>query len=188
MEDKKLSEFSAFLTRNGAEILEKTNSWELIRYKLTECGVLAAYKNAKGRVTMPPEMEKHFERFEAGKHIERHSRLGADANRRTRNKLLERDGDCCFYCGQFLNGERSLEHLVNISDGGNNHLGNLVLTHERCNHAVGDLPLVEKIKVRDRVREATKETPPWTAIDISCYVIDAVEKRKKENSKSEEVV
>lgn len=178
MDNQELSDFSAFLTRNGAEILERTNPWELIRYKLPECGVLVGYKNSKGTITLPSEKEKHFERFKAGKHIEKHSRLGSDASRRTRNKILERDGDTCFYCGRFLNGDYSIEHLVNISDGGNNHIGNLVLTHTKCNQDIADLHLVEKLKVRDGIKEAS--IPPWEDVNVKDFLSeDAIKGKKK---------
>ena len=52
----------------------------------------------------------------------------------------------------------SREHLIAESRGGPNTLDNLVLCHTRCNRELKDLPLVEKIRMREKMREEV-----WTA-------------------------
>lgn len=61
-------------------------------------------------------------------------------------RLRQRDGDLCFYCrrplpfgdtftkrGHQIMRDVTLEHLVNLRDGGTNLLHNLVLAHRACN-------------------------------------------------------
>ena len=88
---------------------------------------------------------------------------------RKREALKQRDGDRCFYCGKLMfwkeAGERiegsdnyqaidkedcTLEHLVARAKGGPDHMDNLVLVHDACNKLVDNLPLIEKLKIRER--------------------------------------
>lgn len=80
--------------------------------------------------------------------------------RKLRNKLRERDGDNCFYCGlrmlfelpSYVRTTRwsaTLEHLVDKSHGGRNTMGNCVLAHQFCNNMVCGFSLKEKFARRD---------------------------------------
>ena len=70
--------------------------------------------------------------------------------------MIERDGSECFYCGKAFTAERpaTLEHLVAIAEGGNNHLSNLALADESCNRQADSLPVVAKVRLRDSLRRA----------------------------------
>ena len=76
----------------------------------------------------------------------------AQAKRRFREDLLERDGDCCFFCGwklafqvpQYHPDEPTIEHLVERVHGGGNGLLNLCLAHRKCNEARKEMYLAEK--------------------------------------------
>lgn len=46
--------------------------------------------------------------------------------------------------------DATLEHLVARAKGGPDHMDNLVLVHEECNKKVSNLPLIEKIKIREK--------------------------------------
>ena len=153
--------FARYLAASGAEIRELTNPWELIRYKLPECGMLVVYQNAKGKITVPPVTMEHYALFRQNKPLVKHGRKGADFKAFIVPKLLERDGDTCVLCGYFLNGDITLEHFLNVSDGGTNRIANLGLAHERCNRLLGDLSIMEKIRLRDIIRERMKDVAPW---------------------------
>ena len=49
--------------------------------------------------------------------------------------LRNRDGDICGICGSRLSsfGDTHIDHIRPVSRGGGNELGNLRLTHARCN-------------------------------------------------------
>ena len=75
--------------------------------------------------------------------------------------LRERDRGRCWLCDGPINFKAdpgtanapSREHLVAKSRKGPDTLDNLVLCHVRCNQELKDLPLVEKIKMREERRE-----------------------------------
>jgi 5-methylcytosine-specific restriction endonuclease McrA len=75
--------------------------------------------------------------------------------------LRDRDGGRCWLCDKPIDfkaergsaGAPSREHLVPKSRSGPDTLENLVLCHTPCNQKLKDLPLVDKIKMREQVRE-----------------------------------
>lgn len=86
--------------------------------------------------------------------------------------VLDRDGKECFYCGQELTFEQAtVEHLIPLSNGGNNTDANLVLAHKECNMEAGSLPIIEKVKLRESKRGInTKKTTTLTIGDIRVEV------------------
>lgn len=72
---------------------------------------------------------------------------------RHRVALIKRDGMACWYCGAALGEDATIEHLIARSRGGVNHLDNYALAHRRCNQVAADKSLVEKIAIRERMRE-----------------------------------
>lgn len=76
--------------------------------------------------------------------------------------LIERDGNCCFYCEQrFLNSdqrwERVFDHLNNRED--DNRPENLVLSHWKCNEqkkSDGDMQIraIEKLENNEHLAES----------------------------------
>lgn len=75
-----------------------------------------------------------------------------------REKLLNRDGDLCFYCGNPLLGDATIEHLVGMWVGGShNKLDNLVLAHMKCNSKAGILPVKDKHALAKAIREGNHE-------------------------------
>lgn len=76
-------------------------------------------------------------------------------------RLSERDGPRCFYCGRHFapsgdlaerNSVPTVEHFVPRSKGGPDILANKVLACGRCNSEVGDKSIVEKVAYRDAQR------------------------------------
>ena len=76
-------------------------------------------------------------------------------------RLRSRDGGKCWLCGGPMdfkaegNSARSatIEHLIPQCRNGPDTIDNLVLCHPACNGELGDLPLVEKIAMRETRRE-----------------------------------
>jgi hypothetical protein len=52
----------------------------------------------------------------------------------------------------FRPGLRRIEHLLPVTAGGPSHLANYALAHRSCNEEAGTLSLVEKLRLRDRLR------------------------------------
>jgi 5-methylcytosine-specific restriction endonuclease McrA len=157
--DKKLAKkFEEFLQAGGAEILKTTNAWELARFK-TANGICVVYQKANGKVSYSNE---HAHNAWAAFYDDRKWTAGEISERIKRKTveqlLIERDGNGCFFCSLDFGGGNehrpTLEHLLSISDGGNNHLSNLCLAHEDCNKAAANLSIVEKVKLRDKRRAA----------------------------------
>lgn len=60
--------------------------------------------------------------------------------------LRERDGNNCFYCGEPLEGDITIDHLNPLIRGGGHDLHNLALMHRECNNKLDNMPLPKKIK------------------------------------------
>lgn len=73
-------------------------------------------------------------------------------------RLRARDGDLCWLCNKHIDFKAepnsakawSLEHLVATVHGGPNALANMVLCHPPCNRVLGERPLKDKIRLRER--------------------------------------
>lgn len=76
------------------------------------------------------------------------------------DRLRARDGGKCWLCDQPIDFDAvpntkkapTFEHLIAQSRGGPSTLENLVLCHPGCNRQLGDRPLVDKIRMRERRR------------------------------------
>lgn len=148
------AKFEAFLVERGAQILQPTNEWEVLRFK-TSRGTSIVYCNARGGITLTGEVHAAWTAFEKSgpwratpapkKRI-----TGRDRTLPMFNALLKRDGAACFYCGELTDdADRTLEHLVPRAHGGPDHISNLVLAHRRCNANAGHLSAMEKIRMRE---------------------------------------
>lgn len=144
--------FLLWLRQCGAEVLAPTNPYEFARFR-AKGGVQVIYKGRRG-ITSNGFGNECLMAFENGRRLS----MGITTKPRsslTRLKagLAERDGLECFYCGLFLSEDAmTIEHLVSRHKGGPDHMDNLVLAHEPCNKEADNLPLVEKIKLRERLR------------------------------------
>lgn len=65
-------------------------------------------------------------------------------------RLIQRDGDACFYCGEQLMEQwlYTLDHLIPKSKGGRTMLSNFVLACAPCNQSKGDKSWVEFAKIK----------------------------------------
>lgn len=147
--------FKKYLETAGAEIFTPTNPYEWIRFRANgEISII--YQNGEGVLTSfmgrdTLEIYKKFKKSDM-------SWSGTSKVKRiTKNivirSLAERDGQECFYCGKEMKvNTETLEHLLPINKGGNNHMANLALCHEECNKRAGHMDVVAKIKLRDNLR------------------------------------
>ena len=149
-----LKGFSKWLSERGAVMIAPTNEWEVIRFE-SDQGIGIVYKSGKGRLTFSGDAKRAFEHFEAKRQIP----LAPVGGRRGRKKremiefIAQRDGWGCFYCEEALSVETATrEHLVPVAHGGSDHVGNIVLGCEPCNKRMGDLALVEKLRIRDKMK------------------------------------
>lgn len=169
----KVQPFLAWLAEHGAEVGAPTNPYEVVRYRAywkkprAETHIIYAKEN--GLLTFTGASRAHYERFLAGEPLVAKGEqfvskfdYAAPADHpleavegptaRRRKKLMERDGDGCWFCGQPLGDDVTLEHLVPRSRGGGNDAANCVLAHAKCNQAAANLSISEKVEMRSRMR------------------------------------
>lgn len=146
----KEKDFCTWLSQQGAEVLAPTNPYEIARFR-ARGGVHVVYEGRRG-------LSANGFALECWDTFKRGGRLWMGITKKPRNQLtyrkaalMERDGENCFYCGlALLVDTATIEHLVSRDKGGPDHMDNLVLVHEPCNRLADNLPLIEKLKIRDR--------------------------------------
>jgi hypothetical protein len=142
---QRLESFTAWLDAAGAEILQPTSEWEVLRFRGRR-GVVIIYRDKYDLLTMQVEAATAWDAFISGTAY----RVGKPAVRRRQDRvvvqtLLERDGDLCFYCQFSLGDDITQEHLLALTHGGPDHISNKVLAHKPCNEQAGHLSLMDKI-------------------------------------------
>ena len=148
-----VEKFKIWLAQRGCEILPPTNQYEILRFKGKETGVLYNTGRTNGRFTV--EAIRAF--GAGGKWNGAPIKTGRyPGYKKEKARLIERDGTCCFYCGNEMGDDITVEHLIALSCGGKNDLSNMVLAHQKCNQEVRNLPISEKIKVAIKNRINTK--------------------------------
>jgi len=155
--EKRKTLFIAFLTARGAEILQPTNIYEILRFRAgVETCVM--YRNSRSNdisfnTTTALAAWDAFVRGNKWEFTIAAPRPQQRKKHRLVVALLDRDGKACFYCGQEIPSfEETLEHMVPVAHGGNSHLSNLVLADELCNKSAGHLSVMEKIKRREELK------------------------------------
>jgi 5-methylcytosine-specific restriction endonuclease McrA len=142
-----IDKFKTFLKISGAELQKTTNEYELVRFR-TINGVSVVYKGKRG-YSFTGEAQEAFDAMRKST-VWTIMPRGLKEKKQTQKALLKRDGTRCFYCNVITTVEtRTIEHLLSVSNGGNNNLANLVISCKSCNQAVGDIPILEKIAYRD---------------------------------------
>jgi hypothetical protein len=143
-----LINFRAFLNERGAEVLEPTNEWELVRFKSGKTTSIV-YTKKNGIVTFLGDAFNAWTAFKTNG-----SWRAAPVSRSKKSSkpsiatLRKRDGDLCFFCLHEVSEEdESEEHLLSVTHGGPNHIANKVLAHKKCNLLAGSLSLSDKIKI-----------------------------------------
>ncbi len=169
-----VSGFVAWLARNGAEIGIPTNMYEVVRYRAYVDGsskpsAHIVYRKENGLLTWRGETQAHYTQFLTGAALwpsaphdpnrpflvtypTKAAQDRLSKNGITRSALRQRDGDHCWFCGDPMGEDCTIEHLVPKSDRGPNSLANYALAHQKCNAAAANMPLVDKIEMRARLR------------------------------------
>lgn len=169
------ADFLAWLASNGAEVCNVTNPYELVRYRAYTSGATKAlthivYRKDNGLLTWTGASMKHYQAFLDGGELigakpygQQPSPVAVEATEtlsqgdKRRHKLMDRDGSDCWFCGDEMGDDCTLEHLVPRSRGGGNTMANLVLAHAECNGRAADLSISEKVELRTRLRARTPE-------------------------------
>ncbi|ACL58492.1 HNH endonuclease [Methylobacterium nodulans] len=152
-----MTRFRAWLTANGAEVLAPTNPYEVVRFRGSQ-GVSIIYRSDTkpiSRMTgQAAEALATFRRGEAMRFVPATGKTAPAKIEPIVRALLERDGPTCFYCdapfSETLPPTR--EHLLSRTHSGPDHIANQALACQPCNLKAGHLSLVEKIRLRDRLR------------------------------------
>lgn len=133
--------FVKWLKRHGCEILPVSNEYEAVRWKGKQVGVVYASRKTSGGYA-----DTALLCYLKGKSWHGGPITTGRLNNYKRQKaqILERDGSDCFYCARPMGDDITLEHLIELNQGGKNTLGNEVLAHEKCNKAVNGMTVVEK--------------------------------------------
>jgi 5-methylcytosine-specific restriction endonuclease McrA len=130
----------------------------------TQSSVHVVYAKENGLLTWTGGSKGHYRAFLVGSPMQELPSEDAPAPARVpsplpksksaarRRKLLERDGDGCWFCGLPMGDDCTIEHLIPKSKGGRDWLANYALAHSKCNASAADLPLVQKIAMRARLR------------------------------------
>ena len=143
--------FIAFLRESGAEILEPTNPFEMVRFR-TINGVSVVYNGKRG-IKFTGESLEAYEQHQKT-NVWKIRRRSDKEFEKIHNALLERDGAECFFCGkETTEQDRSVEHLLSLAHGGNNNLANLVFAHRACNKRAGSMSVKDKVNFRDSLRD-----------------------------------
>lgn len=76
-------------------------------------------------------------------------------------EVYNRDGKQCWYCGIDLTFEQSTtEHLLATAHGGSKNNHNMTIACSPCNAEAGDLPIVEKVALRELKRQIVQAKLP----------------------------
>jgi hypothetical protein len=144
--------FRDWLKAHGAEVLEPTNRYEVVRFA-TARETCVIYRGKRG-FSYTGEAQAAWDAFAGNRTWDAGSRQVKSAGARAPKvrALLERDGEMCFYCHIPLLEDCTLEHLLSKIHGGTNHIANLALAHQVCNRDASHLSVVEKVKLRESKR------------------------------------
>ncbi len=151
--EKHFKDFGIYLDWIGAERQKKTNEYEVERFIANEI-VCVVYKSPKKQwyTFSNEEAQKVYQSFNDKQKINVTGTKRKRFEAEMKCRLQDRDGDYCFYTNVQLTPETmSIEHLIPVSKGGKNNLDNLVLCTVESNRYMADKPLVEKLKIRDKL-------------------------------------
>jgi len=155
-----LGDFARWLVDCGAELHPPLTPNECLRYWLRAHGSSFVVLTKNGTFGFGGYANRHFKAFRAGASVV-YVANSRDYETRTKQylRLLDRDGEGCFYCGLPLGADNTIEHILSRSHGGPNHDENCALAHKDCNRAVDNLPVVAKMKMRDLFLMEAKRNP-----------------------------
>ena len=172
----KIASFKNWLINQGCEILPVSNEHESLRFKGQNVGVV--YKSGK---TSSNYVDRAIRCYKTASSWDgRPISTGRKTSYKKRKEdLLRRDGGNCFYCGEPLKNDITLEHLQSLTSGGKDTIGNSVLCHEECNHKAGAMTVVEKVSMAIKMRSEKKQITAKEKIDAMPEPYEVVMARNK---------
>jgi hypothetical protein len=146
--------FSKWLLRNGAEILQDRG--DFFEFHATfDIAITGQVSVTFHNVFLFGYANGAWEDFKLGqkwRHNATTPKHCSAARKRVKSFLLDRDGSTCVFCGKPIEGNSSIEHLLDRSSGGSNAYANLALAHEQCNKEAGDLKILRQ-KIEHIIRK-----------------------------------
>jgi len=157
----RMKKFGRWLKDRGAEILTTKSDWELIRFRRGHGQTGVLYRNSKNNnISFNNDFaEGAYLAYRDNKPWEHKIKtVNRVKGSKTKAELVNRDGRLCFFCEKHMtNEDMSIEHILEVSDGGSNHMSNMALAHKWCNEEVKSMTIVEKMVVRDQMRRGDYE-------------------------------
>lgn len=144
--------FGRWVVANGGDIRTPTNEYEVLRFNSVN-GIALVWTNNRNELivsgTALPFWEAHQNKVHLP--VSRKVKRRVLRTKEIITALAARDGWNCFFCDEVLTVETAtIEHLCSVAIGGPNHMHNFCLLCLPCNSKAGSLPVVQKIKMRDR--------------------------------------
>lgn len=144
-----VGKFKKFLVNCGGQLLHETNEYEVIRVQ-TDKGVEVLYKKQSGLLTWTDDLVKAYMAYKSGGKVKWRASKKRKVNRKRGPVLLQtlfkRDGKRCWFCEKSLTAtDATIEHLLNVSNGGNNHINNLTVACAPCNQKARNMCITEKV-------------------------------------------
>ncbi len=150
-----VGKFKKFLVNCGGQLLHETNEYEVIRLQC-DGGVEILYRKQSGLLTWSKELVKAYMAYRSGGRVKWRATRKKKVNRKRGPVLLQtlfqRDGKRCWFCIKPLDAESAtIEHLLNVSNGGNNHINNLAVACSPCNQKARNMGITHKVVLRDKI-------------------------------------
>lgn len=137
------------LAKAGAEMLATSGPYEVLKFR-TCYGIGTIYLGKQG-INWNPAARMAHEHIKVSSSSLAPVMIAERENsrlwRERRLAVLKRDGDGCFFCGEPMSDDMTLEHLVARAHGGPNHLSNIYGAHQRCNEQANILSAAEKVAI-----------------------------------------
>lgn len=161
MVELRLPKFRRWLVGHGAQILVPLEECELIRFRARNRNAVVWNREGDLQMNKPARLAwRAYRNGLAWSAFTKAKQKRLPNAKQAVRTLLDRDGDACFYCGQPMpEGDRTVEHLLALGHGGNNHLSNLALAHKACNEGASVNSIVEKIRHREKLRAGKHSRP-----------------------------
>lgn len=187
-------EFADWLTSCGAEVLEPVEPGEIFRVVVKGKSLIA--KQIGSVQSWPAPLQKLYSLHRGRKIYPALAEAGKTRRMTSTRKarvmrLGNRDGWECWFCGVGLQAldqpinprltQASIEEICPRQIGGPTHISNQVLACLSCNQIADNLPVVEKVAMRDRLRQSpsgglAEAQPPdeVTAMEMPCNIAETV--------------
>lgn len=150
-----VGKFKKFLVNCGGQLLHETNEYEVIRLQCDK-GVEILYRKQSGLLTWPKELVKAYMAYRSGGTVQWRAARKKKVNRKRGtvlvDTLFQRDGAICWFCQRPLTQRTAtIEHILNVSNGGNNHINNLAVLCNPCNQKARNMGITAKVALRDKI-------------------------------------